>query len=387
MSADGWRRATGLWTAALALLVAAGPVGAPTAEEGSRLVVHEWGTFTAVTGDDGMPVEWRPLSATDDLPGFVYRKPPSGPLAIANARSVKPRLAALARLETPVLYFYSDRPVTVSARVAYPGGSITEWYPHARSRGDSIRWDSIEVVPTWTRAFLDDGSRSHYYAARETDAAALRVEADTGLQEEGFLFYRGVGSVELSFWAASTQGRLHLQPLGGGVGEIVVFSNRGGRMGHLFAKPAGRDVSLEDLTSHDLPSLQEDLRRMLVRHGLYPKEAAAMVATWGDSWFEEGTRVFYVLPRPLVDRLLPLTVTPRPSEIVRVLVGRLEILLPDDEERARAEVDRLAEAPTPEALGEARARLGRFGEPILRRLGSRAPDAATRRKIDALLVL
>jgi hypothetical protein len=30
--------------------------------------------------------------------------------------------------------------------------------------------------------------------------------------------------------------------------------------------------------------------------GLFPKEAHAMVDTWRDSWFEEGTRAFYILP-------------------------------------------------------------------------------------------
>jgi hypothetical protein len=380
---------TGFGTLAVALLLTTGRVGAPTAGEGPGIVVHEWGTFTAVMGDDGLPVEWRPFSATDDLPGFVHRMPPPGPLARPDARSVKPRLAALARLETPVLYFYSDRPASVSARVAYPGGFITEWYPAARRSNDSIRWDLVEVLPSGsTGAFLDDGSRSHYYAARETDATALRVEADTGPEEEAFLFYRGVGSVELSLRAFLDRGRLRVQALGDGVREVVVFSSRDGRARYSVVKTGGRAVSLEeDLDGRDVLSLHEDLRQMLVRNGLYPKEAAAMVATWGDSWFEEGTRIFYVLPRPLVDRALPLTVTPAPAEIVRVLVGRLEIILPEDEERARAEVDRLSDAPTADDLRDARERLGRFGEPILRRLVARRPDSATQRKIQAMLAL
>jgi hypothetical protein len=34
-------------------------------------------------------------------------------------------------------------------------------------------------------------------------------------------------------------------------------------------------------------------------------KAAAMVETWRDSWFEEGTRLFYFLPQVTVDRILP----------------------------------------------------------------------------------
>ena len=214
----------------------------------------------------------------------------------------------------------------------------------------------------------------------------MRVEVDTGPEEEAFLFYRGVGSVELSLRAFLDRGRLRVQALGDGVREVVVFSSRDGRASYSIVKTGGRAVSLEeDLHGHDVLSLHEDLRQMLVRNGLYPKEAAAMVATWGDSWFEEGTRIFYVLPRPLVDRALPLTVTPAPAEIVRVLVGRLELILPDDEARAGAELDRLSDVPTADALREARERLGRFGEPILRRLAARSPDAVTRRRIEVLL--
>ena len=67
---------------------------------------------------------------------------------------------------------------------------------------------------------------------------------------------------------------------------------------------------------------------MLMGRGLFPKEAAAMVATWSDSWFEEGTRLFYVLTQDAVDAILPLRVTPRPAHTVRVFVGRLEVITP-----------------------------------------------------------
>src|SRR6266480_1526936 len=36
------------------------------------LVVHEWGTFTSISGVDGVALEWRPLNGSTDLPGFVH---------------------------------------------------------------------------------------------------------------------------------------------------------------------------------------------------------------------------------------------------------------------------------------------------------------------------
>jgi hypothetical protein len=112
-----------------------------------------------------------------------------------------------------------------------------------------------------------------------------------------------------------------------------------------------------------------------------------MVATWGDSWFEEGTRLFYVLPPAVTDRALPLTVSPRPAEAVRVLVARLELIERQDEERARMDLHAIPD-PTTLTSGERKdflVRLGRFGEPTLRRLRDHTRERVTRETIDELL--
>jgi hypothetical protein len=77
-----------------------------------------------------------------------------------------------------------------------------------------------------------------------------------------------------------------------------------------------------------LESLHAALEKMLIDAGLYPREASAMLETWRDSWFEDGARVFYVVPRTSVDAILPLTITPAPTEIKRVFVGRMELVTP-----------------------------------------------------------
>jgi hypothetical protein len=67
----------------------------------------------------------------------------------------------------------------------------------------------------------------------------------------------------------------------------------------------------------------------LEEEGLYSREAEAMVKTWRESWFEEdGLRVLYLLPRQWTDDTLPLTLDPSPRELVRVMVGRAEIISP-----------------------------------------------------------
>jgi hypothetical protein len=104
----------------------------------------------------------------------------------------------------------------------------------------------------------------------------------------------------------------------------------------------------------------------LVRAGLFEAGAQAMVKTWESAWFaDEGTRVLYVLPPGWTDRTLSLTVSPNPDTLVRVMVGRHDVLTPERE----AEIDglvRRVKGPkgSDQAAAEtALAKLGRFASP------------------------
>jgi hypothetical protein len=68
------------------------------------------------------------------------------------------------------------------------------------------------------------------------------------------------------------------------------------------------------------------LEAALVAQGLYAKEAHAMLETWQDSWFEEGSRLIYVLPSRTIDNVLPLDIQPAPQQVHRVFVGRIELI-------------------------------------------------------------
>jgi len=60
-----------------------------------------------------------------------------------------------------------------------------------------------------------------------------------------------------------------------------------------------------------------------------------MIDTWRDAWFEEGTRLFYLVPRRAIDGLLPLSVSPAPATIARAFVGRMELVTPATERAIR----------------------------------------------------
>src|ERR1700722_19544495 len=104
------------------------------------LVIHEWGTFTSLQGGDGELISWKPLK-TLELPKFVYNwnKPGLGLTLVSMFLFAnKGELVTLQRMETPVIYFYSDQEQTVDVSVKFPKGFITEWYPRAGQIGPSV---------------------------------------------------------------------------------------------------------------------------------------------------------------------------------------------------------------------------------------------------------
>jgi hypothetical protein len=228
----------------------------------------------------------------------------------------------------------------------------------------AIGWSDIKVQPGSTADFPVEKSPSRYYAARGTDAAPITA----GGQHEKFLFYRGVGRFAIPLSArVSGDGRIVVENRGtDAVPSVMLFENRGGRLGYRNAGALQGAVTL-DAPSLDgsLSQLRYDLENALVAQGLFPKEAQAMVETWRDSWFEEGSRLIYVVPSNALDSILPLRVEPAPSQTARVFVGRIELIT----------------SQTTSAVKEAIAksdwsavdRYGRFLDPILKRIASENP--------------
>jgi hypothetical protein len=336
------------------------------------LTVHEWGTFTAIAGTDGRAIEWLPLGlprfpASTDLPKFVEH--------ISDV-NFKLGLRGTIRMETPVLYFYSPRDLTVSTRVAFSKGLITEWYPHADrvqpggvlrdaslsqlQTDGSIAWNNVVVSPNLAGEFPREAEPNRYYAARETSSSLLRVQTSTREQQEKFLFYRGVSASPLPLSAKLTSaGKLVVKSLSGDeISNAILFERRGEQVGYCLTGALTDETTMNaPLLNGSVDSLYGDVEEILVGQGLYRDEAHAMVETWKDSWFEEGSRLIYIVPRGFIDKVLPLTVDPAPGQIVRVFVGRLEIVTP-----ATAIAVKTAIAHNDE---ETLNKYGRFLEPIL----------------------
>jgi hypothetical protein len=257
---------------------------------------------------------------------------------------------------------------------------VTEWFPTAavtpaqvnalslRSRGftSTIEWADVNVSPGAATAFPVERGSSHYYKARETDAAPVRL----GPQQEKFLFYRGVGGFQPPISATVTaDGTVVVTHAGGEpVGDVILFENHGGTTSYQVRHASTDRTTFDPLPLDDEsgPPLRE-LEALLVSHGLYPREARAMVETWRDSWFEEGTRLVYLVDPKAIAAVVPLEISPVPAQVERVFVGRMEIVTPATKEEVEAAI-----------IGNDRATLakyGRFLQPIGKRLLERRGPA------------
>jgi hypothetical protein len=395
----------------LGLLVAPGLLSSKAQKQKIEFEVHEWGTFTSVAGRAGTALEWRPLTTESDLPSFVYSidrisRPPQQrtqptspqPQAAPTPRSqprelrypTKSATPVSVRMETPVLYFYAKQETTIRVSADFLNGKITEWYPQSRSvHGGSIDWGQIRLLPATQMDLPNDFRQNHYYPARETDAAPLQVTFDGQNEYEKFLFYRGVGNVDLPLWVKLEGDTVRIrQAYGEHVNRLVLFENRGGKIG--FQIHDMRDAELvvnRPALNGKVEVLRQRLKAMLLSQGLYEKEANAMLETWRDSWFEEGLRVFYILPRSTTDEILPINIEPQPSQLVRVLVGRTELITPEMEVSVINEIRKL-ESPSMsvrKAALEAINKYGRFREPILKQIFDHTDDPQLRASIERLL--
>jgi hypothetical protein len=351
------------------LLVIVGAIATSAGRADEPFVVHEWGTFTSVHASDATLLSG--LEREEHrLPNFVRSHAGFSPADKGWSRPVK---NVTIKMETPVLYFYSDRERSVKVDVGFRGGSISQWYPErtggeelpalpanitdiAQLRGmtpvdfgkgydGSIAWDvtvlapkSPEVInapkswetPQWPRARVS-GANLVKGPAGVVETGSANIQA-TAPVVEGFLFYRGIGSFELPVQIVSDDaGRITVKNCGKETIPYLLAYERtvGGdvrscAVNHLY--PGERRV---------LPprkNLKNRFNAALTEAGLTGDEAAAMLATWQESYFDApGLRVFWIVPRAFTDRILPLSITPKPDKLERVLVGRSEVLTPEFE--------------------------------------------------------
>jgi hypothetical protein len=394
--------------------------------QANDLVVHEWGTFLGMNASDGTALDGM-YHEEHALPSFVH----------SRSRDQLRLPIMLLKGETPVIYFYTPRLLSVRVGVGFRDGIWTQWYPQAavvrpslqeqaqqpdRLNNGRICWfadvipaaqapmqagkgPGVEPVPaTFAPPKTDKDALWNF--ARDVDAAYVKVMDGTSAsprpEYERFLFYRGLGQARMPLRAdALYGGTLDLErelTLGDGVRHLFILRVEDGR-GSFEYRPALR--SGEQATGV-IPSMErarplaefteavaDALAARLTESGLFAKEARAMVNTWKSSYFQsEGVRVLFVLPQSWTDAAIPITIMPKPQQVVRVMVGRLELLSPERERRAESAVRDLAGTDAVrrrEAFGYLRDQ-GRYVEPIVRRIAKTTQDDRVRQACRRLLL-
>jgi hypothetical protein len=309
-----------------------------------------------------------------------------------------------------------------------PSYKLGEQLPLKRS---SLDWGRIHLIPIdRLQAHVDDpvrrhllepllqngltpfcDARFHYGHARETDSALVHVHrpkpeatgpalAPAGDFFEKFLFYRGVGNFDLPLkLMASSDSTFELANSGRDpIGSLFLINvdNQAIRFTTFEQIPSGSHIQLMQTgKATTVEVLADAVKDSLIEAGLYEKEAIAMVNTWRSSWFGEvGTRLLYILPRSMTDAVLPLTISPQPQQTVRVLVGRMEIMTPQQESRVAALVkSSYAQRQTANLSGhmpryfgpKELTSLGRLAEPALARVRIISKDPEVRAEAAALL--
>lgn len=325
--------------------------------------LHEWGTFTTVIGSDGTHLDGAHLEDAP-LPNFVYGldQPEPNLRGRTKALDLRREFAHVnVRLETPVIYFYSEESFDVQVDVGFMNGSIGQWYPDrsagearppqptldfAEPRQGAIRWN-VRVEPTGEDAaarFFRSGELPCWLYPRYPDSALV---TNARGETEKYLFYRGLGRMALPISFAATNHVLTVSNTGKEeIAQWLVYDlnyegeARWWRPDSLAPASEGSGpaatISLEDqdYRSDWKADLYADGVEMLMTAGLFRAEADAMMQTWWTSYFEApGLRVFWIVPRKMVDEVLPLSASPAPKKTERVIVGRSEILRPWFERR------------------------------------------------------
>jgi hypothetical protein len=400
----------------------------------SDLVVHEWGTLLAVQGSNGVALDGM-YHEEHGLPDFVH----------ARSRDQLYLPAAKLKGETPVIYFYTKTKQVVSVDVRFPTGMWTQWYPQANYLAPGLGVLGSELEPrngriTWNVELIppSEGGKAPqtpttqpdalWNFARDVDAAYVRTNNHAAVPKrdefERFIFYRGLGRAQLPLEMRFDEGGTLRASSSDGIDLLHIFVIRvengvaaykyfprldaGQSISHVipeltdalpvseFSSKIANDMATR-LTGHELYPKEARLTTQapeappgpFLWSGLHPKEARAMVNTWRNSYFEtEGIRVLFVLPQKWTDAAIPMKISPQPCEVVRVMVGRLEVLTPDREVLAENAVRDLAspDAASREEAFQFLREQGRYVEPIVRRVLSTTQDDEARVLCQRLLL-
>jgi len=360
------------------------------------LVVHEWGSFMYVQGSDNVVIDGL-REDQSDLPEWVY-----------VWTQMPLRESSVIRLK-PIVYFYTQEPMTVSVKVRSPSGMLTQWWPQVTSfrplrrvedkparkvNNGHLFWEDILLDPGRSAVYKDAPQDSWWPIARDTDSVPLVVNG----QVEKFLFYRGIGREKHIVNVVVADEKATLSNTSeSDVQDLYVINVVNGKAVHkeIERLVAGTSITCDVAVGNEAknvtqlaPRTRAHWQESLEEVGLFPKEAYGMTSIWADEYLErEGLRVLYLQPAPLVDKELPLSINPKPVDTVRCIAVRIECLSKEQEERIVGLVRQLGAESVDDqcAAAEELICLDRIGEALLRKLLQTSDELEIKHRIRNVL--
>jgi hypothetical protein len=119
-------------------------------------------------------------------------------------------------------------------------------------------------------------------------------------------------------------------------GKLVRAAAEWGGWSEPLAEGEGRHLRIEmkAADAEHLKAIEKELAGRLVKAGLNPDEAGALVEVWRSELFGgDGLTVFYRVPQAVYDKWLPLEASPAPRKTVRLGLVLHQHLEPELDER------------------------------------------------------
>ncbi len=380
----------------------------------ANFIAHEWGTFTSVVDKNGKMIQGL-HHEEEALPNFVYdlsRVERTGVGTSLATSGIPPRRGGggpptrgftpasmdlmpiptfteriTQKMETPVIYFYAEDEININVRVDFPEGVISQWFPNVSSVNPSVEakngygvWD-LKILKTKSGNLPETSGNSIWNPSREVNSNIVKVNNEL----EKLVFYRGLGNFKTPISVKEKNGVLLIQNHSNQIVKgLTILNHRDDKNEflHIDSIEAGvtknivlgiQNSELKSFKTYDsyLKEAKKVIIEDLVASGLYHDESVAMVNTWEGGYFQtKGLRLLYVLPNEWTEEILPMKLNRAPKELVRTLVGRIEVLTGDDDEKILDFVKskiKHDEVSFFDINGREMKGLGHFPEPKLRR--------------------
>ena len=375
-------------------------------EPQERFVVHEWGvqvrTRAVISSGIGFgprpdakfqTVLAAPKELISGLPPFVLR----------HEKQYTPARHAR-NWDKPVLHLYGRDGLEFSVKVLTAAGRPLAYWPKPQLVEETFWMMGSGVTDavglSWKGklsgerpAGLPEAAPGHWWnTVREVPGRWLKTDGGT----ERFIFYEASAVQEPLVVGTLSAEELVLENTHAAeTGPVVVIVNDGEER-HFVSVPTIAGKAAVKLARKDVLAGEGDGEKLLAAcraqwqaFGMTKEEAKAIVETWKPDLLNKvGFLVAARVPAEVYDKILPLTISPRPGETVRA--GVVFDTLPEERaqlawlptlERTLEKLVKGLDAEKPEPRQEASARLAALGDPArlyLEKLIAESPSPAVR---------